>query len=155
MHWLEKYLVARGGRCKPTSIEAPQIEWPDSPIEPLGPCMEAFRVQKRLLDDLVRLCALASKCEDASLSDAIETRYLRKHSRQVKNLGDLLKQTARVSKQPGVGLYHLDKELRCCKGVIPWTETNDPDCQDIGMQEVTSLVSEGLMLQGKTGHHGR
>ncbi|ODM15960.1 hypothetical protein SI65_08801 [Aspergillus cristatus] len=155
MHWLEKYLIARGGRCKPTAIEATQVEWPDNPIEPLGPCMEAFRVQKKLIDDIMRLIALADKCEDASLSDALQTRFLRKHTRQVKNMGDLLQQTARVSKQPGVGLYHLDKELRSHKGIIPWTSTNDPDCQDKGTEEVTSLISEGLVLQGQNSQHGR
>ena len=154
MHWLEKYLVTRGGRSKPTNIEANTMEWPDSPVEPLAPCMEAFKVQKKLLDDLGRLCALAMKCEDSSLLDAIQTRFLRKHAKQVKNLGDLLQQTARVSKQPGVGLYLLDQELRCAKGTIPWMVTNDPDVQDVGVERIASMVSEGLVLQGDKALHG-
>lgn len=154
MHWLEKYLVTRGGRSKPTNIEAPTMEWPDNPVEPLGPCMEAFKVQKKLLDDLGRLCALAMKCEDSSLLDAIQTRFLRKHAKQVKNLGDLLQQTARVSKQPGVGLYLLDQELRCARGTVPWMVTNDPDVQDVGAEHIASMVSEGLVLQGDRALHG-
>lgn len=154
MRWMEKFLVTRGGRSKPTAIEPPNIEWPDRPVEPLGPCMEAFKVQKKLLDDLTRLCKLAQKSEDASLLDAMQTRFLRKHAKQVKNLGDLLQQTARVSKQPGMGLYLLDHELRCNKGTIPWMVANDPDVQDVGVENISSMITEGLVLQGEQALHG-
>ncbi|KAL4919250.1 ferritin-like superfamily [Aspergillus aurantiobrunneus] len=143
-HWLEKYLVSRGGRSKPSAIEPTQIEWPDSPVEPVGPCKEAFHVEKRLLEDLERLAALANKCGDSSLQDAIETRFLRKEVKHVKDLGDLLQQVVRVSKQPGLGIYLLDKELRAQGGLIPWGNMNDPDKHDDVVREVTASIRGGL-----------
>lgn len=155
MHWLEKYLVTRGGRSKPTGIDAPKIEWPDSPIEPVGPVREAFSVEKRILEDLERLCALANKCGETTLSNAIEMRFLRKESRHVKNLGDLLQQVARVSKQPGLGLYLLDSELRHNKGIVPWSFNNDPDHHDDASEEINSKIYHGLeqdkYLSGRIG----
>ncbi|GKZ98172.1 hypothetical protein AnigIFM59636_002405 [Aspergillus niger] len=95
-HWLEKYLITRGGRSKPSCIEPPQIDWPDNPIEPVGPCKEAFIAEKRLLEDLERMAALASKCGDSPLQDANETRFLRKEVKHVKDLGDLLQPVSYV-----------------------------------------------------------
>lgn len=141
---MEKYLVTRGGRSRPTAIEAPKCEWPDSPVEPVQPCREAFSVEKRILEDLERLCQMAEKCGETSLVDAIQTRFLRKEARHVKNLGDLLQQVARVSKQPGMGLYLLDAELRHSNGVIPWAFQNDPDRHDESEAKVKSKIPEGL-----------
>lgn len=137
-------MVTRGGRSRPTSIEAPKIEWPDSPIEPIQPCREAFSVEKRLLEDLERLCQMAEKCGETSLVDAIQTRFLRKEARHVKNLGDLLQQVARVSKQPGTGLYLLDAEMRHNRGIIPWAFQNDPDRHDEAEHKIRSKIFEGL-----------
>lgn len=123
--WLEKYLIARGGRSKPTSIEATTFEWPDNPIEPVGPCKEAFFVEKKLLEDLERLCSLADKSGDAALTDAIQSRFMHKETRHVKSLGDLLRQVVRVSKQPGLGIYLLDRELRDSDGIVPWDCNNE------------------------------
>ncbi|KAL4983854.1 ferritin-like superfamily [Aspergillus falconensis] len=144
-HWLEKYLVSRGGRCKPSAIEPTKIDWPDSPIEPVGPCREAFLVEKRLLEDLERLASLADKCGDSSLQDAIESRFLRKEVKHVKDLGDLLQQVVRVSKQPGLGLYLLDKELRAHGGSIPWGSMNNPDKLDDSLREITAGIKGGLI----------
>lgn len=153
MNWLEKYLVTRGGRSKPTNIEAPRIEWPDHPIEPCGPCREAMTVQRKLFDDLQRLSTLAEKHQDTALVTAIETRFLRKHAKHLKNLGDLLQQVARVSKQQGLGLYVLDKELRHSNGVIPWQSLNDPDIHHERVGVLTKKISEGLLLHPYGSHH--
>ncbi|KAJ9488131.1 hypothetical protein VN97_g5159 [Penicillium thymicola] len=134
--WLEKYLVSRGGRSKPTAIEATKFEWPDNPIEPVGPCKEALLVEKNLLEDLQRLCSLADKAGDIALTDAIQSRFIRKETRHVKNLADLLRQVVRASKQPGVGLYHLDRELRESDGFIPWNRANDSCEQHDDTEEV-------------------
>ncbi|KMK56800.1 Soma ferritin [Aspergillus fumigatus Z5] len=152
MEWLEKYLIIRGGRCKPTNIEAPKYEWPDSPVEPVGPCREAFNVQRNLFVDLEKLCTLAEKCRDTAIVNAIESRFLRKHAKHLKNLGDLLQQVTRVSKQPGLGLYHLDAELRHNNGCIPWMSMNDPDTIEEGIRAVTKKIGGGLALQ--THHEG-
>ncbi len=129
-HWLEKYLVQRGGMSMPKSIEAPSIEWPDSPIDPVTPVHEALKAEKALLEDLHKLCAVADEHGDYALEDAIEDRFLKKESKHVKDLGDLLQQVVRVSKTPGHGLYHLDKDLRECKGRVPWGNANVPDYVD-------------------------
>lgn len=145
-HWLEKYLISRGGTCKPTAIEAPRIEWPQNPVEPVRPCKEALFVQKRLLEDLERLVQLANKIGDNSLADAVQVRFLRKQARYVKDLGDLLQQVTRVSKSAGVGIYHLDRELRKYKGRIPWTWLNDPDHHDFAADELVTKIKEGMEL---------
>ncbi|KAJ5981927.1 hypothetical protein N7451_012027 [Penicillium sp. IBT 35674x] len=134
--WLERYLVSRGGRSKPTAIEATQIEWPDSPIEPVGPCKEALFVEKRLLEDLERLCSLADKSGDSALADAIQSRFMCKETRHVKNLADLLQQVVQASKQPGLGLYLLDRELRHTDGVVPWGVVNNPSQQHDDSTEI-------------------
>jgi len=135
--WLESYLVQRGGRAQPTDIPAPKISWPDDPVDPIQPVHEALKAEKSLLEDLLRLCKTASKFSDNALEDIIETRFLRKETRHVKDMGDLLQQCVRVSKQPGHGLYHLDKELRINGGVTPWASYNDPDASDKLLQETT------------------
>ncbi|CAI7629457.1 unnamed protein product [Penicillium palitans] len=134
--WLEKYLVSRGGRSKPTEIEATTFEWPDDPIEPVGPCKEALFVEKSLLEDLERLCSLAGKSGDIALTDAIQSRFMRKQTRHVKSLADLLQQVVRASKQPGLGLYLLDRELRHTDGIIPWESVNDPSQQHDDTTEI-------------------
>jgi ferritin heavy chain len=143
-HWLEKYLIQRGGRSNPTDITAPNIGISDTPIEPVAPVREALRVEREILEDLERLLSLASKSGDHSLEDVIETRFLRKETRHVKDLGDLLQQVVRVSKQPGHGLYQLDKELRRHKGRIPWGDANDPDIVNLAIQEATTSLQQGL-----------
>ncbi|KAL2018188.1 hypothetical protein VTK56DRAFT_1161 [Thermocarpiscus australiensis] len=129
-NWLESYMIQRGGRCMPTDIPAPKIEWPDDPVDPVQPVYEALQVEKKLLEDLHRLCAKAAECGDDAVQDTVETRFLRKETRHVKDMGDLLQQCVRVSKQAGHGLYHLDKELRLSGGVTPWGRLNDPDAAD-------------------------
>ncbi|KAM0226820.1 hypothetical protein ACHAP5_012305 [Fusarium lateritium] len=128
--WLESYLVQRGGRSKPSDIPAPNIEWPDEPVDPIEPVYAALQTEKEILNDLHRLCAAAEKAGDNALEDVIESRFLRKETRHVKDLGDLLQQCVRISKQAGHGLYHLDKELRANNGVVPWASFNDPDKSD-------------------------
>lgn len=152
MHWLEKYLVTRGGRSKPSNIEAPTCEFPDCPVDPVAPCKDALLVEKRLLEDLERLCSLAEKCGETSLAEAIKTRFLRKVAKQVKNMGDLLKKVARVSKCAGLGLHLLDMELRNHKGILPWTVFNDPDRQDEAIEHGIGFISEGLE-KSHLGHH--
>ncbi|KAH7231055.1 hypothetical protein BKA59DRAFT_549994 [Fusarium tricinctum] len=90
----------------------------------------AWRTEREILEDLYRLCAAAEKAGDNALEDVIESRFLRKETRHVKDLGDLLQQCVRISKQAGHGLYHLDRELRANNGVVPWASFNDPDKSD-------------------------
>ncbi|EGY20865.1 uncharacterized protein VDAG_02389 [Verticillium dahliae VdLs.17] len=136
-NWLESYLVQRGGCCTPTDIPAPKICWPDNPVDPVHPVYEALQIEKKLMEDLQRLCGTADKCGDYSLQDVIETRMLRKETRHVKDMGDLLQQCVRVSKQMGHGLYHLDKELRSTHGLTPWGCLNDPDSTNQLLDQAT------------------
>ncbi|CAG8209501.1 unnamed protein product [Penicillium nalgiovense] len=142
--WLEKYLVSRGGRSKPTGIEATTFEWPDNPIEPVGPCKEALFVEKSLLEDLERLCSwqtnqgtLHCRTPFKAVKKPDNTVFLPcKHTRHVKNLADLLQQVVRASKQPGLGLYLLDRELRHTDGIVPWDSANDTSQQHDDTTEV-------------------
>ena len=142
--WLERYLVQRGGVSKPTDIAAPKIEWPDNPMELLGPIREALRVKKAILEDLERLTSLACKVGDNSLQDVIKTRFLRKETKHVKDLADLLLQTSRVSKASWHGIYQLDKELRIHDGCVPWGDVNDPDTVGHRVEEVVSCLHGDL-----------
>lgn len=82
--------MSRGGRSKPTEVEATTFEWPDNPIEPVRPCKEALFVEKSLLEDLEQLCSLADRSGDIALADAIQSRFMCKETRHVKNHADLL-----------------------------------------------------------------
>lgn len=133
--------MQRGGTSQPTDIPAPQIAWPDSPVDPVGPVHEALQVEKRLLDDLHRLCKTADKHSDNALQDALETRFLAKETQHVKDLGDLLQQCVRVSKEPGLGLFLLDSELRQHAGHLPWTCLNEPKMTDKHLEQTTHDLS--------------
>ena len=129
--------MQRGGVAKPSDIPAPNISWPDDPVDPIQPVYEALQVEKKLLEDLLILCKVADEAGDYCLEDVIESRFLRKESRHVKDMGDLLQQCVRVSKQQGHGLYHLDKELRATGGKTPWGDVNDPDASDKRLNDAT------------------
>ncbi|KAI6815255.1 hypothetical protein KC342_g16033 [Hortaea werneckii] len=140
--WLENYLVQRGGRSAPSDIPAPKVHFPDNPIDPVIPAHEALQAEKALLEDLLRLCKAADQAGDYALEDVIETRFLQKESKHVKDLGDLLQQCVRVSKDVGHGVYHLDKELRSTKGLVPWHVANDPDTTDRLLEETMTDLRE-------------
>lgn len=111
-------------------------------MEPVKPVLEAVNTEKRLLEDLERLCCLGTRCGNNSLADMIETRFLRKESKHVKDLCDLLQQVVRVSKAPGHGLFHLDAELRRHDGCLPWAKSNDPNNIDLSLSEVAMNVEQ-------------
>lgn len=138
--WLENYLIQRGGRSKPSDIPAPKIEWPDDPVDPIQPVYEALQVEKAIMEDCLRLCKDADDNHDAALEDVIESRFLKKETKHVKDLGDLLQQCVRVSKAPGHGLYHLDRELRETGGVVPWGKSNHPDNSDALLEAAASAL---------------
>ncbi|EON62140.1 hypothetical protein W97_01359 [Coniosporium apollinis CBS 100218] len=144
-NWLECYLVQRGGICRPVDIPAPTVAFPDDPVDPVQPVYEALRVEKAILEDAIRLCKLADKHGDYPLDDAIETRFLKKETKHVKDMGDLLQQCVRVSKDVGHGVYHLDKELRWKKGITPWAKENNPDNNDLLLKEAAKDLHDPLL----------
>lgn len=144
--WLESYLVQRGGRSAPSDIPAPKIHFPDNPIDPVIPVHEALQVEKGLLEDLLRLCKTADEAGDYALEDVIETRFLKKESKHVKDFGDLLQQCVRVSKDVGHGVYHLDKELRSSKGLVPWHAANNPDDTDHLLEDAMKDLKETALF---------
>lgn len=123
-HWLERYLVQRGGRSRSTDLVTRKIEWPDSPVESAEPVREDLQIQKELLENLERLAALAGKIGNNALEQEIGSRYLHRKSKQVKDMGDFLQQTVKVTKQSGHGMFHVDEELRRHNGEIPWGRLN-------------------------------
>ncbi|KAF2188532.1 ferritin-like protein, partial [Zopfia rhizophila CBS 207.26] len=147
--WLEGYLVQRGGQSKPTDIPAPNIEWPDNPVDPIPSVYEALQVEKCLLEDLQRLCAMADKHDDSALEDVIQTRFLKEETKHVKDMGDMLQQCVRVSKRPGHGVYHLDKELRSPRGIIPWGQANNPDNTELLLQAATADLEDTQLFHPK------
>ena len=153
MSWLEKYLITRGGRSRPTTIEPSNVEFPSNPVEPLHPVREAMAVEKRLLEDLERLCALAIKNYDLSLANAIEGRFLRKQIRYVKDWGDLMRHIVRVSKVPGLGLFEMDERLGNNQGRIPWSHYNDPDLHHSNVHGLCENIRSGLDLSSGSQSH--
>jgi hypothetical protein len=51
-------------------------------------------------------------------------------TRHVKDMGDLLQQCIRVSKQSGLGLYFLDRGLCDSGGETPWGSAHEPNASD-------------------------
>lgn len=94
-------------------------------------------MEKRLLEDLQRLCSLAEKSGDVALSDTINSHFMHKEAKHVKDLADLLQQVVRVSKQPGLGLYLLDQELRRTNGSVPWGSANDIHIENDSFTRIT------------------
>jgi ferritin heavy chain len=136
--YLEKYLIQRGGVAKPGDIPAPTISWPDNPIDPVRPLQEALHVERSILEDAQRLCDVADKYKDYALQEIIESRFLQKETKHVKDMGDLLKEAARISKVPGHGLYHLDKDLRVSCGKLPWGHYNNPESAELVLKDVAA-----------------
>ena len=97
-----------------------------------------MQAEKALLEDCLKLCNIADGHQDSALEDLIEDRFLKKETKHVKDMGDLLQQCVRVSKDIGHGVYQLDKELRANKGVIPWTGANSPFNNDGLLAEAIS-----------------
>ncbi|KAJ3072305.1 hypothetical protein HK102_006268 [Quaeritorhiza haematococci] len=104
-------------------IPAPDIGWSDKVNDPLEPLQYALQIEKCILEDLHSLYDLADKSNDYALQAIIDDRFLKKKTKNVKIYGDLVKNAARVSKVPGHGLYHMDKELRSNKGRVPWSSS--------------------------------
>ncbi|QKX53093.1 uncharacterized protein TRUGW13939_00164 [Talaromyces rugulosus] len=138
--WLERYLIQRGGRCKPTSLEVPKCEFPDNPVEPIIPLSKAVETERKILEDLERLMHLADKAGCYSLCTALDKRFLGKQTHHIKDMADLLQQTVRVSKHAGHGIFHLDRELRRAKGNLPWGKVNDPDSIALGIDNISSQL---------------
>ena len=83
------------------------------------------------------LCRIADKCRNNSPQDILKTRFLSKETHHIKDMGGLLQQYIQVSKQPGLGLYLLDSELRDSGGETPWGSANEPDASDQRLLRVT------------------
>jgi len=136
--YLEKYLIQRGGVAKPSDIPAPSVCWPDNPIDPIRPLQDALHIEKSILEDAQRLCVVADKHKDYALQDIIECRFLQKETKHVKDMGDLLREAARISKVPGHGLYHLDRDLRISMGKVPWGIHNNPESSDMLLKDIAA-----------------
>lgn len=136
--FLENYLVQRGSKAKPSDIPAPDIEFSDSPVDVVYPTYEALKVEKTLLEDCINLANVADKHHDPALQDLIEDRFLKKETKHVKDMGDLLQQCVRVSKDIGHGVYQLDKELRQANGTVPWGASNDPN-------NIDAVIAAGVL----------
>lgn len=137
--WLDKYVVSRGGRSTPRAIGSTPLDWPDGPVGIVGPFEEAVLVQKRLLGDLQRLCSSADKSGDSALADAIRSSFMRKETRHVKCLADLLQQVVQASKQPGLGLHLLDRKLRHTDGIVPSDLFNELSQQQDDITKIKNI----------------
>jgi ferritin heavy chain len=125
----------------------PLIHFPDHPVDPVMPVHEALLTEEAILEDLYLLCRVASKHNDYTLEDAIVSRFLRKETKHVKDMGIRLQQCVRVSKQVGQRAYELDRELRACKGLVPWGMANEPDRAECLVGEVVKKdLKEACML---------
>ncbi|KAJ3279700.1 hypothetical protein HK104_001231 [Borealophlyctis nickersoniae] len=118
--FLRKYLLQRGGMPEFNPIPAPKVTWPQKPVEPHEPIHACLELEKDIYEDAIKLLDVAQQHHDYGTQNMIEDRILKKETRHIKDLGDLLKAVNRVSKVPGHGLYHIDKDLRECDGMMPW-----------------------------------
>ncbi|TPX67347.1 hypothetical protein SpCBS45565_g03852 [Spizellomyces sp. 'palustris'] len=140
--YLEKYAIQRGGKAHPMDIPAPKIEINTHPIDGIRPMQDALHIQKAIFEDCQRLTEVADQNKDYALMDVVESRFLQKETKHVKDFGDLLREVARVSKNPGHGLYHLDKDILKNKGRVPWTCHNLPESADMVLKEMACALGE-------------
>jgi ferritin heavy chain len=95
----------RGGRTQLREIAKPlKTEWTSG----IDAMQSALELQKQINEALLAVHALATKHNDAHLSDLIEEEFLREKVDTLKTLSDHITNLKRVG--PGLGEYMFDKE---------------------------------------------
>lgn len=102
---LMKFQNQRGGRIVLQDIKKPdRDEWGTG----LDAMQVALALEKSVNQSLLDLHEVATKYNDAQMTDFLEGNYLQEQVRSIKELGDYITNLKRVG--PGLGEYMFDKE---------------------------------------------
>ena len=102
-----KYLNKRGGRIVLQDVKRPEkTEWGTG----LDGLQAALDLEKKVNQSLLELHALASKHDDAHLTDYLEGEFLEEQVEAIKDLGDKITKLKRAG-PGGLGEYLFDKDL--------------------------------------------
>ncbi|XP_054761733.1 soma ferritin-like [Lytechinus pictus] len=102
---LMKFQNQRGGRIVLQDVKAPQKSAWSSGAEAM---QDALDLEKHVNQALLDLHKIASKHEDAQMTDFLEANYLTEQVEAIKELGGYVTNLKRVG--PGLGEYMFDKE---------------------------------------------
>jgi ferritin heavy chain len=104
---LMKYVNSRGGRVALRDVPRPASEeWANG----LSALQAALELEKSVNQSLINLHEVASKHQDAHLTDYLEGEFLDEQVEAIKKLGDLITKLNRAGPQ-GLGEYLFDKDL--------------------------------------------
>jgi len=102
-----KFQNKRGGRVVLKEVEASKVqEWGNA----LNGLEEALKLEKKVNESLLHLHELASKHNDAHLTDFLEGNFLDEQVEDIKKLADMITSLKRAG-PTGLGEYLFDKEL--------------------------------------------
>lgn len=101
---LMRYLNDRGGQIKLSPVQAPSKFDYKTGLEALE---VALKLERDVNESLIKLHRLASKHEDAHLTDFIEEHFLDEQVKAIKQLNDHITNLKRVG--PGLGEFQFDK----------------------------------------------
>lgn len=107
---LMKYQNVRGGKVKLLPIMMPELEFDHVEKGEALYAMElSLSLEKLNFQKLRHLHAVASKHEDADMTNFIEEKLLQEQAQTVKKVSEYVSQLRRIGK--GHGVWHFDKEL--------------------------------------------
>jgi ferritin heavy chain len=101
-----KYQNMRGGRVVFQDIAKPNNDEWGSALEAV---QAAFDLEKKVNHSLLEIHAIASKHNDAQMTDFLEGTFLKEQVEAIKHLGDLITKMKRAG--DGIGVHIIDKEL--------------------------------------------
>lgn len=106
---LMEYQNTRGGKVKLLPLLAPEMEFYHAEKGDALYAMElSLSLEKLNFQKLRQLHAVASKHEDADMTNFIEEKLLQQQAEAVKKVSDMVSQLRRVGK--GHGVWHFDRE---------------------------------------------
>jgi ferritin len=107
-----RYQNQRGGTVELRDIKTPKDTW----TKPIESWQYALDIVKLNVESLFKLGKVAVDNRDLAFSNWLETHFMEKGTRHVKDVADILRQVQRVTEggksEGGQGIYELDREFR-------------------------------------------